>query len=81
MISSLDIFDDFRMIWLPMVSLAVLSCVNAESQGVYFTQQWPGGFHGYFILRPDHTLHGWNATLTLSEGVDQFIVCLSRYEY
>ncbi|CAG2204594.1 E3.2.1.4 [Mytilus edulis] len=51
------------------VLLACLSNVNAENQGVYITQKWPGGFHGYFILRPDHTLHGWNATLTLSADV------------
>ncbi|VDI60705.1 Hypothetical predicted protein [Mytilus galloprovincialis] len=56
------------------VLLACLSNVNAENQGVYITQKWPGGFHGYFILRPDHTLHGWNATLTLSADVDKLTI-------
>ena len=61
-----------ELIYLTLI--VFLSSADAEKQGVYITQIWNGGFHGHFTLRPDHTLHGWEATLTLSVGVDRLDV-------
>jgi hypothetical protein len=70
----------FRMQnFLCVFLLAYLSSTDAESEGVYITQSWPGGFHGHFTLNPSQALHGWTVHLKFSKALDKFEVWFTCY--
>lgn len=56
--------------------LAFVSSTRGESQGVYITDTWNGGFHGHFTLSPSQAVDGWTAHLKFSGAVDKLEVRL-----
>lgn len=56
------------MMFFVSLLVGILS-VNAENQGVYIENSWPGGFKGYIILAPTVDLNGWRIKLKLNNPV------------
>ncbi|XP_071161731.1 uncharacterized protein [Mytilus edulis] len=58
--------------------LASLTSTSAESQGVYISQAWSGGFHGHVTLSPSQDLHGWEVHVKFSKPIDSLEVWTAK---